>query len=277
MNFRLFEKRTVKTVSLLILAASLASCSSAVYPPVLYAQKPPANAYNSDDELVNRFWGATALLYEQDSQGTMDMACTATAFERSGDTYRFVTAAHCVAEDDDDKGQVELYPKEWYITFDDPQKKNFLHAKVVAAGYQHEGHDFAVLEVKTKEYIPVMPFAPKRAILDEPVINIASPDGYGKQLFRGHVSMPQLNRPVKVRDINWEKAIMLQINIGDGSSGSAVVSTKQGGIVAFMVGTGISSRSQNVIAIPAYKFHRFWKAAKKGKYKWFKPPKDSKS
>lgn len=276
MNFRLFEKRTAKMILLLILASSIASCSSAVYPPVAYAQKPATEGNSGDNELINRFWGATALLYKQDDSGTMAMVCTATAFERGGgNTYRFITASHCVAKDDDDKERVELYPKEWYITFDDPQKKNFLHAKVVAAGYQHRGDDFAVLEVESKEYIPVMPFAPKRVTLGEQVINIASPGGYGKQLFQGIVSMPELNRPVKVRDINWKKAVMLQMNLGGGSSGSAVVSVKQGGMAAFVVGQMYGSGAQNVVAIPAHKFHKFWKAAKAGKYKWFKPPKDN--
>ena len=213
---------------------------------------------------------ATALLFAQDESGNLRMLCTATAFDRRGALYHFVSAAHCVAEDDTVHERVSVAPLSYFITFDEPDQKNFYEAKVIGAGYQHNGDDFAVLEVKLDITVPTVPLAAADPVLDEDIINVASPLGLGKQLYRGHVSMAKLNRPVIEGDINWKGAVLLQTSVGPGSSGSAAVSKHQKGIACFIVGM-IGRGSPIVVAVPVSKFKKFWTEVQSDKYKHYKP------
>lgn len=220
-------------------------------------------------ELEKQMEEATALLYAWKDGGEMQMFCTATAFERSGKTYRFVSAAHCVAEDY--RNKVEVVPFKWFISFDEPGVKKFHPAKLLGVGFQSRGDDFAVLEVTLDREIPLIPMATKDAVLGEKVSNVASPLGLGKQLFRGHVSKTYLDRPVGGRGFNWTGATLLQIKCGPGSSGSSVVSRKNKAIVSILVGIIYRGPSVFIVSIPATKFNRFWKDVQNNKYPWYKP------
>lgn len=233
----------------------------------------PARSYLTPEQsaqLLKKALAATALVIAEDENGGTRMVCTATAFERTGEITRFITAAHCVGDDDAAHERVELEKTNWYVSFDNSDRKVLLPAKVVAAGYQREGDDFAVLEVTLDHAVEPIPLAPRDPALGERVINIASPLGLGKQLFTGHVTMEHLRRPVVVRSINWKDAVLLQINVGGGSSGSSVISEDQGAIVAVLVGTISNGDTPNVVAIPIEKFKAFYAAVKAGTYKWFK-------
>lgn len=247
-----------------LVAGLLLSCAS-----MAHAGPPKILAPDDEVALTQRVFNATALLYGQTVTGGYLFICTATAFEKGGDTYRFISAAHCVGYDDTVKEQVELYPLDWFITFDDPKYKHFIPVKLVAVGYQSKGHDFAVLEGTIKKRkVPIVPLAENPAQMGESVINIAVPLGFGKQLFRGHVSLPRLRRPLIARGINWKGSILLQMGVDGGSSGSAIVSTKQEAIIGFLVArAGLGSI--NIIAIPTEKFVKFWKSSKEGTYKWY--------
>lgn len=253
-----------------LIAGLLLSCASVAYA----GDGPKIIAPDGQIALTQRVFDATALLYSQTLTGSYRFVCTATAFEKDGDTYRFISAAHCVGKDDTVKEKVELYPYDWFITFDDPKHKHFIPMKLVAVGYQSKGHDFAVLEGTIKKRkVPIVPLAENPAQMGENVINIAVPLGFGKQLFRGHVSLPRLRRPFIARGINWKNSILLQMSIDGGSSGSAIVSTRQEAIIGFLVG-GPGFGSIIVIAIPTKKFVKFWKSSKEGTYKWYEPNED---
>jgi hypothetical protein len=241
------------------------------------AEEAKAAAAPADEmsKLEKDFRQATALLYVQLEDGSMRMMCTATAFEKKGDLTYFVSAAHCLSEDDEDHDRVNVSQAGWYVTFDDPDNKSFTQAKIVGAGYQHRGDDFAVLEVKLPKEVPVIPLAADDPSLGEELSNFASPGGFGKQLFRGHVSMEKLDRPMIEGDINWKGSTLLQTLSGPGSSGSAVISKKQRGIMAFIVGR--ISGSPSVVSIPVSKFKAFWTDVQAGKYKWYKPTDDGTS
>ena len=199
--------------------------------------------------------------------------CTATIFEKDDKVYRLITAAHCVAKDDEVHKQVKVASAKWFINFDDEGTKLFAPAKVVAAGYQHRGDDFAVIEVEIKALKgytpPLVPLANQPPKLWEPVINIAFTYGLGKQGYGGHISLPKLDTPIEDdnKDINWQEVMLLQLEVGGGSSGSAVVSLKQKGIIGVIVGI-VKGKA---IAIPIERFKKFWAMSKEGKYKWFKP------
>lgn len=242
------------------------------------ATEAPAESPMSLDQFEKNVYSAVALFYAQTEDGTFKQLCTATAFERSGKTYKFVTAAHCVAEDNVLHERVEVVRVRFLTTFDEEGEKGIVPAKLLAVGYQHNGDDLAVFEAQLKKEIPVIPLAAKNAIRGEHIVNVASPLGLGKQLFRGYVSSSKLDRPMisERAGINWDGAMLLDINVGPGSSGSAIVSPKQGGIVGILVGTiGSRSSSFNVVAIPIEQFHKFWNAAKTGKYKWYRPEEDN--
>jgi len=249
-----------------ILCAGILVIGVCAIAPAVLASGPASGT----DRLEEKMMSATALLYGQLEDGSLKMFCTITAFEREKNVYKFVTAAHCVAEDDTVHDRVAAAQTNWYITFDEPDRKDFYPAKLVGAGYQHEGDDFAVLEVTLDRDVPTVALAANDPALGEDVSNIASPLGLGKQLFRGHISMKKLDRPVIDGDINWRGATLVQMSAGPGSSGSAVVGRDQKGIVAFLVGTIGSRGSSNIVCIPVSKFKKFWTDLQAGKYKWYK-------
>jgi trypsin-like peptidase len=225
-----------------------------------------------EQALVDRAYRAVALLYSQGSDGDMSMRCTATAIEKlaDGSGYLFVSAAHCVGNDRTDKEKsapAENIP--FFVSFDEHTQKVFYPAKVIGVGYQHRGDDLALFEVKSIEDWPVIPVGDEQSeSVGAAIINIASPAGLGKQVFKGSISSLSLDRPVVEGDINWKGALLLSIQVGGGSSGSALISVGQEKIIGFLVGT---VGGTNVIGIPASKFIKFREAVEAKKYKWYQP------
>src|SRR5262245_39144775 len=95
-----------------------------------------ANAAETKPDLDTQAMKAVALLYRQSMMGSLLMACTTTAFEKTERGYLFVSAAHCV--DDDGKGRsADPSQTNFFITLDDPNNKTFYSAKPKGVGYQH--------------------------------------------------------------------------------------------------------------------------------------------
>jgi hypothetical protein len=221
------------------------------------------------DEFVNHtLYPATALLYSQDESGGMKMRCTATSIEKTEKGYVFVTAAHCGCQDNTERKQTSPEKTFFYITADEPQSKTFIKAEVTGCGYRHRGDDFMLLEVESKEVFPVVALGDDPVVL-EPVINVASPLGLGKQVFSGSVSGASLNRPVVEDDINWTGAVLLQMfGVDGGSSGSSVVCLDQQAICAFVVG---SVDKSTITAMPVSRLKTLRKAlADKTYHYWVK-------
>lgn len=228
----------------------------------------------ADQSFMERAKAATAILYSQDEKGSMRMRCTATAFEKTKTGYLFVSAAHCLGEDDTQHETVAKYKNTpFYVTFDESKIKHFYAAKVIFAGYQHRGDDLAMLEVETTDEWPIVPVGTEKEEHEgAPFLNIASPLGLGLQVFRGSISMMELDRPVLEGDINWKGAIVLQITgVNGGSSGSAIISERQKAIVGFLVGTVGGS---TVVAIPATRFTKLRAAVAAKNYRWMKSQQD---
>jgi S1-C subfamily serine protease len=232
----------------------------------------PFKSFAADDKaLVEKVNKAVALLYSQDESGSMKMLCTATIFEKSSKGYLFVSAAHCVGNDDVQKEHSAKSDHPFYITFDEIKTaKKFYPASVQWGGYQHRGEDFSVYEVVTDENWPVIPVVSEKGLKDgAEILNIASPLGLGKQVFHGTISSLYLDRPVVAGDINWKGSVVLQLpGVNGGSSGSAIISEENKSIVAFLVGTIGGS---TIIAIPASRFLAVKKAIEGKKYKWYAP------
>lgn len=222
----------------------------------------------NEESFTDRVKRATAILFSQDENGGMAMRCTATAFEKAGDTYRFVTASHCIGSDDAQKEKVAAYKNiPFYISFDESDEKKFYRAKAHSVGYQHRGDDFAVFEVTSKSEWPIVPIGDEKLEKEgNPLINVASPLGLGKQVFHGSISKMELDRPIVQGDINWKGTMLIQMPGTDGgSSGSSLMSPKQEAIVGFLVGT---IGGTTITAIPASRFTTFQKLVADKKYRW---------
>lgn len=226
-----------------------------------------------DVSLAGQAVRAVALLYSQDEAGGMRMRCTATAFERKKKGYRFVSAAHCVGDDDRQKERAatgENVP--FFVTFDERRgAKRFHPATVEWVGYQHRGEDFAEFSVLTEETWEVVPLGNEKALeAGAKILNIASPLGLGIQIIHGSITNLYLDRPIIHADINWKGSMLLSLaTVGGGSSGSAVISEEQRAIVGFLVGRIGDS---NIVAIPVSKFRTVRKAIETKTYKYWVPP-----
>lgn len=233
-----------------------------------------ADACWATQTFAERVKASTAILYSQEEDGGMRMRCTATAFEKTETGYLFISAAHCIGEDDTAHEAVASYDTtRFFLTFDESAVKRFYAATVRMVGYQHRGDDLAVFEVTTTDRWPVTPVGSEKDESEgNPFINVASPLGLGLQVFHGSISKLELDRPIIQGDINWIGTLVLQITgVNGGSSGSAVVSEGQEKIVGILVGTIGGS---TIIAIPATRFVKFRAQVEAGKYRWMKSDKD---
>jgi S1-C subfamily serine protease len=214
---------------------------------------------------------ATTLLYAQADDGSLSMRCTATFIEKNSTGYVAVSAAHCACADNEDDHTVSPEKTFFYVTSDEAENKEFIRAKLVGCGYRHAGDDFSIFQVNTTHDFPVVPLGIDPSVM-EPVINIASPLGLGKQVFTGSVSAASLNRPIIQDDINWTHAVLLQLFGTDGgSSGSAVICSDQRAICGLIVGT---YNKTSTIALPISRLVRLREQLAKGEYKHWQPNAD---
>ena len=220
-----------------------------------------------DKAYINQtLYPATALLYSQDAEGGMEMRCTATAISGDEKGYDFVTAAHCGCVENNSRNTVSPDKTFFFISPDIPGNKIYLKAEPVGCGYRTRGDDYFLLHTDSTVKFPVVPLGTDPKILDE-VYNVGSPLGLGKQVLTGAVSSSYLDRPVRVDDIDWEGAILLQLfGINGGSSGSSLVCADQKAICGFVVG---SIAETTMVAVPVSRFIKFRDALLKGQYKWY--------
>lgn len=248
-----------------LVVACLLACS-VLLAPVTAQEKP-------DVSLTGLAVRAVALLYSQDAEGGMRMRCTATAFDKTRKGYKFISAAHCIGEDNRDKERAasgENIP--FFVTFDETKTvKKFHPASVEWVGYQHRGEDFAEFAVATEEQWAAIPLGDEKDLqAGAKIVNVASPLGLGIQVIGGTISSVFLDRPVVQGDINWKGSMLLSLaTVGGGSSGSAVISEEQRAIVGFLVGT---IGANNIVAIPVSKFKAVRKAVEAGTYKYWPKP-----
>ena len=222
--------------------------------------------------LVEKARDATAMLYSQTTDGGMRMHCTATVFEaferddRKG--YLLATAAHCVAVDDLMNSRVKISGASFFISFDEVIQKVFYPVHVEAAGFQSRGDDFAVLHAYTEEEWDILELGDISSLEPmEEVLNISAPAGLGLQVLKGHISLVNIDRPVKARGLNWQYAMLANLGSGPGASGSAVVSIKQEKIIGFVVGNILGNPT--TVVLPVSRFALFIQMARLGQYMWF--------
>lgn len=219
-----------------------------------------------DKGLADTVYAAVGILYAQTESGSLEMRCTATAFEKTPTGYLFVSAAHCIGQDDEKLSA--KHDASFYLTFDEAKVKRFFPIEIKGVGYQHRGDDFAFFEVATTEKWQVIALGDESSeSAGSTFVNVASPLGLGKQVLYGSISNLVLERPVMQGDINWKGAIVLQMaGVNGGSSGSAIISLRQRAIIGFLVGTISNS---TIVAIPVSRFKDFRSNIDNKTYKWY--------
>lgn len=213
---------------------------------------PIAKAQAPED--IKHLSNAVVTLYSQDEQGGMRMTCTATAYKKILNGYRFASAAHCV-EGDDDSEQAD---QRFFIMLDTAGTKTFIPAKLLKAGDKMRGDDFSIFEVITPAPFEVIELGTETTLeLGDRVYNVSGPLGLGKQYFEGYISSAPLDRPkLDAGDVAWRGSYLVSIGGGPGSSGSVIVSVKQKAIVGFFVGS-FQAPGVGHIVIPVSQFKAF--------------------
>jgi S1-C subfamily serine protease len=213
---------------------------------------------------------SVAVLFAQDGSGSMRMRCTATAFQRTQNTYYFATASHCIGDDEDGYAADASYTP-FYLSFDEEgETKVFYRAEAVAVGYQTAGDDIAVFAVTASQEWPVIALGQESLERrGSPFVNVSAPRGLGIQTFLGTISKLRMDRPIKDGSINWKDNIMLQVvGIAGGSSGSAIISLQQERIVGILVG---SIGGNTIVAVPVSRLHRLIAQTHSGTYPYARP------
>lgn len=187
--------------------------------------------------------------------------CTATAFERNGDTYRFITAAHCFDS--------QNIPISFCLSRDEmspiykPDEETLFTAELRLIGSQYFGQDLAVIESKMPGVdMPIMPLALSDAEIGDNVSNVAATKFGGKQLYRGVVVDANFQETIfGLSGAVWRNATIVRLGKGSarpGMSGSAIISENKGGIAAILVGSAVWNKTG--IALPISQFKKFWKS-----------------
>lgn len=211
------------------------------------------NLTNSYSEVTKEFQNlsdAVLILYTQRSNGTMETTCTGTIFDKNkdGKRYRVLTSAHCIIEKDLD-GRRSVIKRPIFFTADEDNKKVFLRATIDKVGNAEDGYDLAVLIIETDKELNVIPLGDSTKVKDgESILNVSVPDGLGKVCLHGFVSKSNINRPLEIESerIDLMGFMLIQMDISQGSSGSAVFSVDQNKIIGVLTGTiGV-----NAIAVP---------------------------
>jgi len=214
--------------------------------------------------LIEEVKEATMILYAQTEDGGMEQLCTTTIYQKltieDKPGYLLATAAHCVAVVGDDL-QTTKRASAWFVSFDEAIGPRVYHpAHVEGYGSLTRGDDFAVLHVYTSDDWPVMKLGLVGKVKEgDEVLSVAAPQGLGRQVFRGSISLLSLDRVINEKGIHWQYAMLVQLPAGGGSSGAAIVSIKQKAIVGITV--GLIGGNPSVVALPISRFKAFVRRA----------------
>jgi len=213
-----------------------------------------------DRDIVGDLEASTAKITITAKNGKKN-TCTAFAYKRRGYLYRFITAAHCVSDDDEEWEKVKIFADKIDIVLENKKRKTKLSysAKLIATGYQEMGDDFAILEAELDEHIPILPLSRNRPGRKECILSAGAPSDYVSNFFYGYVHKVDYNKGSKfvVR--------MLSGEVPGGTSGSAVVSCFEGKIIAVVVASTRKDPRQTVV-IPIARFLKFEKMVMRGNY-----------
>jgi len=196
--------------------------------------------------------------------------CTATAFEKNGDIYRFITAAHCVAKYNEATQETILKEATYKVVLEEKDGNKISYdAKVRMVGELKNSEDVAVVEAKIDKLIPLISIADSDPKLGEDVAIVTAPTFLGNELVKGYISKKKFNNNLIVSGVNWRGfALMQKVGLGNGqgSSGGSIVSEERNAIIATVVGFIRTWQDHiSLTVLPISKFKKFYNEAKQGK------------
>ncbi|MDA4129267.1 MAG: serine protease [Thaumarchaeota archaeon] len=204
----------------------------------------------------NQAWENTAFLYYQD-EGSNEphFTCTASVFATlKTNDYLLETASHCVSQvrpdpfsnDEDTLGKALgksiktsdiifglTKPGKFFVSFSGPHNPIFDEVTVFQNS-DKEKDDVAVLELHTYLKLRPIPLGDER--LDDrgsSIFNVGCPGGFAKLETWGTISL--LKDDTGVADDPWPGAILADLRIAPGSSGSPVFDEQQHAIIGVVV------------------------------------------
>lgn len=212
------------------------------------------------------------------SDGQWRGRCTTTAFERKQNLYRFITAAHCVANYNMATGRTVLKPNSaFFIFFENSKGMNVIHnAALLAVGDMDALEDFAILEAEINTRIPTVPIGQSDPEIGDKISLITNARINFMEFFSGQVSSEEV--PVNFftnTGQNLKGYFTLQglTDLGNamGASGSVIVSHRQNAIVGVLTASFKNEQSgRAIIAMPISKFKKFYEKFQRGEYKLHK-------
>lgn len=119
------------------------------------------------------------------------------------------------------------------------------------------GDGFAVFEAELQsDSTPTIPLAEREAFLGEEVSSVSFPDARPKHLFRGYVSRE--NQDFEFFGKNFKDKVFFQLYGAPGSSGAAIISRKDGTILAIVQGGDGADGGTAVTGLAISNFKKFW-------------------
>lgn len=208
------------------------------------------NCFAETTKEFQKLADSTLILYTQRSNGVLETACTGTIFDKNqdGKHYRVLTSAHCIVEKNLD-GKRDVIKRPLFFTADEDDKKLFLRATIEKVGNLEAGYDLAVLIIETEKELTVASLGDSTKVKDgESILNVSVPDGLGKVCLHGFISKALINRPLEIESegIDLMGFMLVQMDISNGASGSAIFSISQDKIIGVLTGT----IGNNAIAVP---------------------------
>jgi len=188
----------------------------------------------SSTKLEEKAYQATGVLFVQHPDtGEWARLCTIWNVAKVKDGYEAVSADHCATVE----GEFPNADLNFAVSYSDVTGKlptDLVPAKVIAHGDWQTINDIALWDVQTKEKLPVLKLGDSDELVNgEPLINVSIPyGGIDKSLYEGHVGQTRVNSPDP--DMDGKIHAMLY-GTGPGSSGSAVLSTKQNAVIGTLV------------------------------------------
>jgi trypsin-like peptidase len=209
------------------------------------AQSLPTNKFHQ------KVWAATFALYGYAPAVNIGhFVCTATVISKSGNSYKLLTASHCV-NDDDLPSNLKFYVSETLIPEDPAAIQKLTPAAVLVEKRDNEvGLDFAVLEITSPKSYPVIPLGNEAVLkVESKVFAVNFSEGVAKQLNKGTVSSQIMTGHGVGGDChNCSGRFLIQTYGAGGSSGAAIVDEKTHKIVGIIEG-GYSDGSSEIVPI----------------------------
>jgi hypothetical protein len=151
--------------------------------------------------------------------------CTTTVIDKTNDTYKLLTAGHCVTGD----GLPENL--KFFVT-EDIADNPVLQPVTVVRAENGSKYDFAILELKSAKEYPVVKVAVRVPEVEDKVYDVNFSLGIGKQVALGVVATDVLPTEGSEKDCDICKGrYMVHIFAAGGASGSAIVDEKTNEIV----------------------------------------------